>query len=84
MRKNRTEAAQTSFKFLWCKYRSFGRTGLEIPLIIQSLKLSNVELGEYIDGQLFKCNLSIDINSLNCLDLIHFLKLVVGFELIQR
>ena len=36
---------------------------LEMPLLLQSLKSSNVELGEYLDGNLFKCCLSVAANS---------------------
>ena len=35
---------------------------LEIPVLIRSLKSSNVELGKYLDGQLFKCCLSAAAN----------------------
>ena len=31
---------------------------LEIPVLVRSLKSSNVELGYYLDGTLFKCCLS--------------------------
>ena len=35
---------------------------LEIPVLLRSLKLSNVELGQYLDGRLFKCCLSVAAN----------------------
>ena len=35
---------------------------LEIPVLVQSLKSSNVELGLYLDGRLFKCCLSAAAN----------------------
>ena len=31
------------------------RLSLEIPVLVQSLKSNNVELGQYLDGTLFKC-----------------------------
>ena len=35
---------------------------LEIPVLVRSLKSSNVELGLYLDGTLFKCCLSAAAN----------------------
>ena len=35
---------------------------LEIPVLVRSLKSSNVELGQYLDGRLFKCCLSAAVN----------------------
>ena len=35
---------------------------LEIPVLVRSLKSSNVELGKYLDGRLFKCCLSVAAN----------------------
>ena len=35
---------------------------LEIPVLVRSLKSSNVELGQYLDGRLFKCCLSAAAN----------------------
>ena len=35
---------------------------LEIPVLVRSLKSSNVELGYYLDGRLFKCCLSAAAN----------------------
>ena len=35
---------------------------LEIPVLVRSLKSSNVELGQYLDGTLFKCCLSAAAN----------------------
>ena len=32
---------------------------LEIPVLLQSMKSSNDELGQYLDGRLFKCGLSV-------------------------
>ena len=43
---------------------------LEIPFHIQSLKSSNIELGLYLDGRLFKCCLSVAANPESRLDLI--------------
>ena len=37
---------------------------LEIPVLIRSLKSSNIELGQYLDGRLFKCCLSAAANPL--------------------
>ena len=34
------------------------RLNLEIAVLVRSLKASNVELGQYLDGRLFKCCLS--------------------------
>ena len=35
---------------------------LEIPVLVQSLKSKNVELGSYLDERLFKCCLSVATN----------------------
>ena len=43
---------------------------LEIPVLVRSLKSSNVELGLYLDGTLFKCCQSAAANPYIRLDLI--------------
>ena len=43
---------------------------LEVPVPVQSLKSSNVELGWDLEGRLFKCCLSTDSNLQRRLDLI--------------
>ena len=35
---------------------------LEIPVLVRSLKSSNIELGLYLDGKLFKCCMSAAAN----------------------
>ena len=43
-------------------YRAQRFINLENPVLVQSLKSSNVELGLYLDGRLFKCCLSAATN----------------------
>ena len=42
--------------------RFTARINLEIPVLIRSLKSSNVELGLYLDGRLFKRCVSFAAN----------------------
>ena len=43
-------------------FRAQRLINLEIPVLVRSLKSSNVELGLYLDGRLFKCSLSAAAN----------------------
>ena len=45
-----------------CTLRAQRLINLEIPVLVRSLKSSNVELGKYLDGKLFKCCLSAAAN----------------------
>ena len=42
--------------------RSIWLINLEIPVLVQSLKSSNIEVGKYLDGRLFKCCPSVAAN----------------------
>ena len=55
---------------------------LEIPVLVRSLKSSNVELSQYLDGRLFECCLSAAANPENRLDLITGCWLCVDAELV--
>ena len=56
---------------------------LEIPILVRLLKSSNVELGYYLYGTLFKCCLSDAVKPQGRLDLISSPILVVGSVLMQ-
>ena len=57
-------------------------TNLVTSVLVQSMESSNVELGLYLDGRLFKCCLSVAANPEGLLDLIRCSILVVGSVLI--
>ena len=44
------------------KLRAQWLINLEIPVLVRSLKSSNVEFSYYLDGRLFKCFLSVAAN----------------------
>ena len=66
-----------------CMHRAQRFINLKIPVLVRSLKSSNVELGYYLDERLpFKC-LSVAANPYSRLDLIGRPILVVGSVLMQ-
>ena len=62
---NKTQECKIFYNFINSfKLKSWAQRliNLEIPVLIRSLKSSNVELGEYLDVRLFKCRLSAAAN----------------------